>query len=266
MHPTITQVRVDSDLPRERSSSRHPSLIALVLLVASCAACRVPALREEPWSRVTPGTHSLGTGAGWGFVDFDMEIEATSGFLDGMTGTDSGGLNPRAGGRVTYQYVASDHLRLGLAAEVRHIRPDHVAPLGIGNILPEFRGDGFTTLHLMFQPRWMFDPLEANERWRLFCGLDLAWIPRVHLDGDIVYGGGVFEPTSFRGDDYWTIAPVVGASYLLSDRWTFDVGLLYEFSLGETEDDLFLLIVNSDVHSTVSHEGPILFWNFNFHF
>ena len=48
--------------------------------------------------------------------------------------------------------------------------------------------------------------------------------------------------------------------------WTFDFGALYEVSLGDTADDLHLLIVNSDVHSTVSHEGLILFWNLSFHF
>lgn len=249
-----------------RARGKGAPLAWWLLALSSSSACRFPPLQDEPWSHAGPGTHVLAGGAGFGWADFDMRVEGVGGFLDGMVGTDSGDLQPEAGGRIAYQYVVSERFRIGAAAEVRHIEAEPVAPLGIGAILPQLQAQDFTTLHLMLQPRWYSDPLPQAPRWKLFCGADLAWIPDVELDATIVYGGGVFEPTHFDGDDYFTVAPVLGASYLVTDRWTLDFGALYEVSLGDTADDLRLLIVNSDVRSNVTHEGLILFWNLSFHF
>jgi len=237
-------------------------------LLALClfAACQTPRLESEPWANATPGTHSLGAGAGWGWAKFDLNLEGTSGFLDGMTGEDGADLEPKLGGTIRYQYVATDQLRLGAALSVRRVQPDDVAPLGIGAILPRFKGKRFTTFHLIFQPRWYFDPIGESKRWRAFAGIDLAWIPKVDIDGDVVYGGGVTEPLKFRGDDYFTIAPVVGGSYQLTDRWTFDFGAFYEIPLGESKDELPLLIVASTVSAEVNHEGLLIFWNFSYSF
>lgn len=237
-----------------------------LLLLCLLAACQVRPLRDEPWAHATPGTHVLGAGAGWGWASFDLELEGTGGFLDGRVGADGGDLDPKLGGALRYQYIATEQLRLGAAVEVRRIQPDSVAPLGIGAILPQFKGRRFTTFHLMLQPRWYFDPMGESKRWKMFLGADLAWIPEVKIDGDVVYGGGVFEPLKFRGDDYFSIAPVVGCSYLITDRWTFDFGALYEFPLGESRDELRLLIVNSTVATEVSHEGLLLFWTFSYQF
>lgn len=242
---------------------KAPLLLLACVLGFGCAS--IP-LEEEPWHYSKPGTHILGAGAGYGWADFDIEIEGTGGFLDGRSGADGGDLRPKAGGALRYQYIVNDNLRLGAALEVRRVKPDKVAPLGIGAILPTFAGDRFTVYHLMFQPRWYFEPFGETRRWRMFTGIDLAWLPGVDIDGDVVYGGGVTEPLSFRGDDYFTLAPVVGCSYLLTDRWTFDFGALYEFPLGTSEDELPLLIVNSQVSSEVAHEGLILFWTFSYSF
>ncbi len=235
-----------------------------LLLFGLLAACQTQPLAEEPFANAKPGTHVLGAGAGWGWADFDLTIEGNGGFLNGMSGADGGDLNPKLGGALRYQYIASEHIRLGAAIELRRIEPGTVAPLGIGAILPVFQGRRFTTLHLIFQPRWHFDPFGETKRWQMSAGVDLGWIPKVDLDGTVVYGGGVFEPLKFRGDDYFTLAPVVGCSYLVSDNCTFDFGALYEFPLGESEDDLRLLIVNSTVRSQVQHEGLLLYWTFSF--
>ena len=242
---------------------KSPLLITLAIVLCSCVA---QPLNDEPWTHSKPGAHALGIGAGWGWADFDMTLEGTSGFLNGRSGADGGGLSPRAGGALRYQYVATENFRLGAAFELRHVAPDKVAPLGIGPILPQFKGDRFTTFHFILQPRWYFDPFGKSRRWRMFAGVDFGWIPEVISEGDVVYGGGVIEPVRFEGDDYFTLAPVVGCSYLLTDHWSFDFGALYEFPIGEAEDDLRLIIVSSDVHNTVKHEGTLLFWTFTYQF
>lgn len=240
-----------------------PLLLPLLCLLS---ACQTPRLEQEPWENQEPETHILGVGAGWGWATFDLDLEGTEGFLDGRSGSDSGDLQPKLGGALRYQYIATDNLRLGAAIEIRRIQPEGVSPLGIGAILPTFQGKRFTTLHLIFQPRWYFDPIGESQRWRTFVGADLAWIPKVNIDGDVIYGGGVTEPLSFRGDDYFTIAPVVGASYLLTDHWTFDFGAQYEIPIGESTDEVPLLIVASTTSNEVSHKGLLIFWTFSYSF
>ncbi len=237
-----------------------------LLLACLLAACQAPPLKQEPWANAKPNSHVLGAGAGWGWADFDLDFRGTSGFLDGRTGADGGDLNPKSGGALRYQYIVDEHLRLGAAVEIRRVEPGNVAPLGIGAILPQFQGKRFTSYHLLLQPRWYFDPIGESKRWQMFVGADIGWIPYVHINGTIVYGGGVSEPLAFRGDDYFTVAPGVGGSYLLTDNWTFDFGALYEFPLGESKGDVPLLIVASTGTNEVQHEGLILFWTLSYQF
>ncbi|MEM7516137.1 MAG: hypothetical protein AAF368_04325 [Planctomycetota bacterium] len=238
---------------------------AFALCLALLPSCVLPQLEEEPWSRARQGDHVVGLGAGWGWADAKIDVEATSGFLDGRTGDDSGSLTPEAGGALRYQYLWTDQFRLGAALDIRHVESAPLAPLGIGPVLPQIRSEAFTSVHLILQPRWYTKPFGKTGRWRGILGADFGWVPGVDLDATVVYGGGTFEPIEFEGDDYFTLAPVVGLALALTDRVSLDFGAFYEFPLGASNDTVPLLIVNSDLDSEVNHEGLLIWFSFNLH-
>ena len=58
----------------------------------------------------------------------------------------------------------------------------------------------------------------------------------------MIYAPGVFERVTVQGDAFWTIAPVIGGQWLITDRLTLDFGAFYEWGIENTNDTVQLNI------------------------
>ena len=118
-------------------------------------------------------------------------------------------------------------------------------------------------------PANTFDPTGPGKRWRPFVGIDLGYVPDVDLgDVRVNYPGGIpSETVSATGSAYFTIAPVVGASFLWSDSITVDMGAFYEWPLGESEESVrFENLGGAEADVRVEPEGLIVAAGVTWHF
>lgn len=245
----------------EKTLVRMLALLPLALL-ASCTT-----LEKEPWADIGKGSHQLGVSTGWAVYQADVLAEGKSGVLKGQAGKDTVDLIPRFGAALKYSYYVTDHLALGGIAELRSFDPDGpIKPLSAN-----LSAHPFETVHLILSSRWWFDPIKQAPRFKPFVGLDVAWVPEVDLGSVTVNyppGSGIpSEKVKAKGSDYWTIAPVVGASYLLKDWWSLDFGAFYEFPLTQSEETLtFKNLGGAQSDVFVEPQGLIGFVGFSFFF
>ncbi len=214
-------------------------LLTLAAALFPCA-CTAP-LEYEPWSQVGAGTASFGASTGYAFYEAEIEAEGTSGVLapGGVpeTGTDTTTLTPRYGGALKASYFPVDWASLGLIYEYRSFDADPVSPLDA-----ELQPESFVTQHFLASLRLWPDVAWASGRLKPFVGLDVGYVPGVTFeDVTVVYPGDIpSEQIDVDGDAFWTLAPVVGASYLLQDRLSLDFGAFYEFSFEPSDATLTL--------------------------
>ena len=240
-----------------RTAAARVGRAALALaLVPLAHACRAPELTQDPWSAWGAGTHTLGASTGWAVYEAEVELTGTSGPLTGQNGSDPTDLEPRWGAALKYQYLLNDNFALGAIVEARTFDPDPVAPLSAS-----IDGDDYTSLHFLLTSRYYFDGLGATKRWRPYIGLDLGYVPEVDIDATVDYSPLPVpsESITLSGDEYWTLSPLVGLQYLLSDRLSLDFGAFYDFALDSTDDTITLTNVGSTVDGEVTPEGLIFF-------
>ncbi len=227
------------------SPLRTVSVLGL-LLAASCASPLQhfsEPLTAPAWSDKGEGTRSLGTSSGWAFYGAEIEAEGVSGALvdEGVpdTGTDNTDLAPRYGGAIKYGYSVTDSLSLGFMAEVRNFEADPIAPL-----TATLTAKPFSTYHLLLTSRYHLAPFGHEDRWRPFFGVDLGYIPGVDFGSvDVAYPaetGIPSEVVDIKASSYWSMGAVGGASYLLRDNLSFDMGAFYEWALTPGEKRLKL--------------------------
>ena len=255
--------------PRAAPSLRLPRRFASGLLALGLASCSSPLL-HEPWSQVGPGTNAFGLSSGWSLYRAEVEATGRSGALapGGVPeeGSDTSDLQPVFGAAGKWQHFVTDRFALGTILEVRRFDPEAASPLSA-----TLEPDAFTTVHLLATSRYYFAPLASNARWRPFVGLDLGFVPEVDLEGVRVRypssSGLPDETVDVSGDAYWTIAPVVGVSYLLSDRMSLELGGFYEWSLDPSEGRLRLAnLGGAEADVEVWPEGLIVFAGLTWYF
>ena len=246
-----------------KSASRFACFALLSFGLASCAE-----LQSRPWSQIGAGTHTLGASTGWAFYEADVELTDTTGNPVLGTGSDSTDLDPIGGGALKYNYFVTDNIALGFIFEFRTFDPDPVAPLE-----SEIDADEYTSEHYLLSTRYWSDPFGSDLRWKWFTGLDLNYSPGVDLDATVIYAPGFIERVSLSGDEFWTLNPVLGISYLLRDNLSMEAGGFYEFPLDTTDDTLTLNIPNglgqteaNIVDGELEPQGLILFVGLTYYF
>jgi hypothetical protein len=252
-----------------RSSLLTHGLLATLVLALSGACVTPPELEHEPWSQIGKGTTYFGASSGWAFYGADVSAKGRSGVLapGGVpdTGSDSVDLIPRYGFALKGSHFITDNIALGGIFEYRSFDPDTVQPLSA-----ELAPAPFETMHFLLSSRYFFPPLEEHPRLKPFVGLDIGYIPDVKFDEILVtYPAATGIPrdkVSATGSEYWTIAPVVGGTFLWKDNVTIDFGTFYEFPLTESEDTVaFPNLGGSEATVRVEPEGLILFAGMSFY-
>ena len=236
-----------------------------VLALTSCQA-----LQDEPWARVRKGTKTVGLSTGWAIYSAEVEAEGKNGVLAPAgipeTGTDDTDLTARYGGALKTNYYLTDRFSIGGIVEFRSFDADPVSPL-----TAELEPDTFETLHFLLSARYWPDPIGETRRWRPFVGLDLGYIPNVEFDNvQVTYeasSGLPPETVQLEGEAYWTLAPVVGMSYLLRDNLSLELGGFYEFAFTPSEETLTLAnLGGAQADVEVWPEGFIFFAGLTYYF
>ncbi len=248
-------------------------LTTSLLLTASCASPLKhfsEPLSQPAWSDKGKGTQTFGVSTGWAFYGAEAEAEGVSGALvdQGVpdTGTDDTDLRPNYGGAVKYGYFVTDNLALGLLAELRNFDADPVSPLSA-----TLTTESFTTQHYLLTSRYFLEPKGHENRLRPFLGLDLSYVPGVDFGSVRVdYPASTGFPSEFVDIDagsYWTLGAVGGASYLLRDNLSFDIGAFYEWSITPGEKRLALQnLGGAEVDLEVWPEGLLVFFGLTWYF
>lgn len=258
---------VPKSLTTDAMKAKTPLLAALSLLLSAAAGCKAPDLEQAPWTYAQAGGNALGASTGWAFYEAEAEIKGTGGALVGASSSDTIDLEPRYGGAIKYQHFFTDNFSLGAIAEFRRFDPDEANFGLVPGSTTSIQGDEFTTYHFLIAGRFFFDPMGSEGRWRPFVGLDLGYVPDVELDADVVLAPGLPPgKLELEGDEFYTLAPVVGVSYLWSDHLSFDFGAFYEFALDSTDDSGSLDVpvpgvgvVPSGFDAELEPEGLIVF-------
>ncbi len=234
-------------------------LVAALSLL--CTLCACAELRSAPWSQIGKGTHTVGASTGWAFYEAEVSLDDQSGEPVLGSGVATTDLDPIAGGALKYNYFVTDHFVVGLIFEFRTFDPDPVAPLD-----SEIDADEYTSVHYLFSTRYWSDPFGDDLRFKWFGGLDLNFTPGVDLDATVIYAPGFVERVALSGDEFFTLNPVLGVSYLLQDNLSIEGGAFYEFPLNSSDDDLVLNIPNglgataaNNVAGSLEPEGLIFF-------
>ncbi len=252
---------------RTSSAAMSKPLLAVLLCVTGgCAQLNDPA-----WANMTRGAHQVGVSTGWAFYEANVEAKGTSGVLQpgGVSdvGDDTVDLEPQYGGALKYAYMLTDSFSLGGIIEYRSFDPDPVMPL-----TAELETEDFQTWHFILSSRYFFRPFLKAPRIRSFVGLDLSWIPEVNFsDVDVTYPASSGIPSEVlsdvTGSDFWTIAPVIGGQYLLSDHLTLDFGAFYEVPLTSSRESLrFENLGGATSDVNVEPEGLIVFIGISWYF
>ena len=231
-----------------------PKKLALIgaLILSSCASNMT-----DPWAGIGAGATTIGTSTGWAFYGAATEAEGTGGVLAGETGTDDTDLTPNYGAALKVNHFITDDFSLGLVYELRNFDADPVAPLSA-----ELTPDAFTTHHFLLSSRYWLKPMGNDGRWKPFVGVDLGYIPEVNFgEVDVNYPGSIpNENVTIVGSSYWTLGLVAGASYMLLEGLSLDMGAFYEFALTPGEDTLvFPNLGNATADVEVWAEGLVLF-------
>lgn len=239
--------------------------LALAFALTSCQLSQDPV---AAWAQHGAGQHTVGGSSGWGDFEAVVSLQDTSGEPDLGSGSDTTDLVPIGGGAAKYNYFITDNFAIGGIVEFRTFEADPVAPLE-----SVIRPDEYTSIHYLFSTRFYSDPLAFNERLRVFWGLDIGYIDGIELDATVEYSPSFQERVTLQGDEYWTAAPVFGASYLLADNFSCEFGGFYEIALDTTDDELVLNIPQgaggtdaNNVSGQVEPEGLILFAGLTYYF
>lgn len=237
-------------------ASRFAAVLSLLCTLCACAE-----LRSAPWSQIGEGSHTVGASTGWAFYEADVTLDDQTG--DPVLGSGSAptDLVPISGGALKYNYFVTDNFAVGFIFELRTFDPDPVAPLD-----SEIDADEYTSFHYLLSTRYWSDPFGDDMRFKWFGGIDLNYTPGVDLDATVIYAPGFVERVALSGDEFFTLNPVIGGSYLLRDNLSMEVGAFYEFPLDSSDDDLVLNIPNglgatepNDVAGSIEPEGLIFF-------
>lgn len=236
---------------------------ALLGTLCSCAE-----LRHAPWSEIGAGTHTVGGSSGWAWDEAEVTLVDNSGTPDLGTGTDSTDLAPISGGALKYNYFVTDNFALGLIFEFRTFDPDPVAPLE-----SEIDADEYTSTHYLLSTRYWSDPWGDDLRWKWFGGLDLNYSPGVSLDATVTYAPGFVERVGLSGDQFFTLNPTIGLSYLVRDNVSFEFGTFYEFPIDSSDDTLTLNIPDgfgatnpNEIDGSLEPEGIFIFAGLTYYF
>jgi hypothetical protein len=212
---------------------------AALLAAGALTSCSIlnQELEQEPWANMKAGAHSVGFSTGWAWDEAQVILDDKSGEPDLGKGSATTDLDPIAGGGLKYSYNVTDNFSVGAIAEFRTFDPDPVAPLD--SVLD---ADEYTSYHYILTTRFFTQPFGKDDRLRFFAGLDLGWVDSIELNATVIYAPGVFERVTVQGDAFWTLAPVIGGQYQITDRLTLDFGAFYEWGIENTNDTVQLNI------------------------
>ncbi len=226
---------------------------------------------HSTWAPVA-GRGALGFSTGWAFYEAEVELKDVGGELGFEEGTDSTTLEPIIGGAIKASHFFNEHFSLGGVYEFRQFDGTATKPLS-ATIEP----DPYVSSHFILTARAFTSPLESMPRLKLFAGLDLTYVPGISLDATVQYSPSFQERTTLSGDEFFTLAPVVGGSWWIGDMLghdaSLDFGAFYEFALDPSSATVTLNIpdglggtVPNDVDGDVYPEGLIFFVGTTFYF
>lgn len=210
----------------------------------SCAVIQKDIQFEEDFT----GKNTFGISTGWAFVEADVDLSDGTGPLANpvLGGSDVGSsstdLDPVFGLGLKYFRYITNNWVLGFIYEYRIFDPESTRPLNADVDI-----DDFGTNHFIIDGRYQFDPVDRAKRLRPFVGVQLGYVPGIDADGTVSYEPvsalglpATQEKINLNGDGFFTLGFVAGASYLIRENMTFDVGAFYEYALSPTEDVLVL--------------------------
>jgi len=249
-------------------------LSALLVLAGLCASCQgiksINAPLEGPaWERFGEGTTTIGTSTGWAWVKGRAKAAGQTGVLQGESGTDTASLKPKLGAGVKLHHMLTDSFALGGIVEYRVLEPESLAPLSA-----TLTADDFSTWNFLASARYFFDGWGETKSWRPFLGIDLSYVPGVNLgavdvdypandDGDDIPN----ESVNVKGTDYWSIAPVVGFSYLVYDDLSFDMGAFYEYAITTSDASVsFQNLGGARADMALRPQGLLIFFGLTYAF
>ncbi len=237
--------------------------LAALLGFSSCAMIQKDIQFEEDFT----GKNTFGVSSGWAFTRADVDLSNGTGPLADpiLGGSDVGSsttdLDPVFGIGLKYFHYLTNNWLLGFIYEYRIFDPESTRPLSADVDI-----DDFGTNHFIIDGRYQFDPVDRAKRLRPFVGVQLGYVPGIDADGTVSYAPvsalglpATSENINLDGDGFFTLGFIAGASYLIRENMTFDVGAFYEFALNPTQDVLVL-----DPYSTppldqpTSYDGELL--------
>jgi len=233
----------------------------IALFLGSCAS-----LEQEPWENFKQGTTMAGASTGWAVYEAKLDTAVVSGPFTGAADTATTDLAPNYGLALKAHHFVTDNLALGAIFEYRSFDPDPVTPIpAIGSTLTA--GD-FETYHYIASSRYYFPAFSASKRWKPYAGLDLAYIPEVNLGSVAIdyHGAAPNQSVNVKGNEYWTLGLVLGATYLLSDNMTLDLGAFYEHPLTTSDASVNMSNAGTVANVEVSPRGLIGFVGFSYSF
>lgn len=232
------------------------------LILASCVNLTPPPLQREAWAGVGEGTTSYGVSSSWAFYDAEFQAAGTGGVLAGQSGVDTTDLTPRYGAGFKASHYFTDHVSVGLTAEVRSFEAGPVTPLAATLTV-----DSFETYHLQISGRYWLDPRGDQNRLRPFIGCDIGYVPDVNFGAVRVdYPTFPSEDIQIDSESYYTMAAVIGASYLWNDHMSVDFGAFYEFPLTPGEAEMsFSNLAGATADVEVAPEGIVCFFGLSFY-
>ncbi len=221
---------------------------AAALAVLTLASCQALVHDNVSFPEDMTGKNLVGISSGWAFVEAEADLENGQGPLANplLGGSDVGNsttdLDPVFGIGLKYYKFLTNNWSFGGLIEHRIFDPDPTRPLSA-----DLDIDAFGTNHFILDLRYWFDPIDRDKRLRPFGAIQLGYVPEVNADGTVQYEAipslglpAVTEDIRLRGDEFFTLGFVVGASYLIQKDLTFDFGAFYEFALDPTEDTITL--------------------------
>ena len=206
--------------------------LAALLTLSGCKS-----LLHEPWKFFRQEQQTVGVSTGWTFIHADASLDPPSSGVGPIDESDSAQFDFDttyvAGAR--HEYYLADNWILGTRIEWRGY---HGQTFEIANRDIAMRDYG--TMHFIESLWYLFDPIDEAKRWRPFGGLELSYVPEIDFRADVSGpdGDSAREKIRYRGSGLYNLGVTSGASYLWSDDTVLEVGALYEFPLGASEEQI----------------------------
>ena len=224
--------------------------VTWILLALPCVACRsewlAPPLAAEPWSHLEPGALGVAIKPGlFTLYGVDGDFEAETPASGTLTETDSGDLVGRFGLAVRGELALSEELVAFAGVDYRVYDIDGLNPIQDLDVTVET----VDSLQYTAGLRYYLEPFERAPRLRPWCEASLSYLPGVDVgfEVDLSSFGSSNLSIETESGGYWVGGLAGGVAYRWTDRWTLDLGAVYEVPLSRMDTDLTFEIGTSEV-------------------